>query len=199
MKNTNEFSLCNAMKNNMSRSWQKTLAVLVAMVVFTISPVITVMAAARQVNITVDGETSSSMITMACESEDDARAILAQNGYEVSDGDLVSFGEDGAAVSIQVRSALSTTVSADGKEVRVTAHYGDTVAGALSDAGVSLTRFDTVTPGRTNILTGNETIAVKRYHDVTVLFDGTQKTVVAPDGTVADEVGGQAVLGRQTK
>lgn len=186
MKNTNEFSLCNAMKNNMSRSWQKTLAVLVAMVVFTISPVITVMAAARQVNITVDGETSSSMITMACESEDDARAILAQNGYEVSDGDLVSFGEDGAAVSIQVRSALSTTVSADGKEVRVTAHYGDTVAGALSDAGVSLTRFDTVTPGRTNILTGNETIAVKRYHDVTVLFDGTQKTVVAPDGTVAD-------------
>ena len=55
-------------------------------------------------------------------------------------------------------------------------HYGDTVAEALGDAGVSLTEFDTVTPGRTNILTGNETIAVKRHHDVTVLFDGTQKT-----------------------
>ncbi len=107
MKSTKEFSLCNAMKNNMSRTWQKTLAVLVAMVVFTVSPVITVMAAARQVNITVDGETSSSMITMACESEADARAILAQNSYEVSAEDLVSFGEDGSAVFIRVRSALS--------------------------------------------------------------------------------------------
>lgn len=187
MKSTKEFSLCNAMKNNMSRTWQKTLAVLVAMVVFTISPVITVMAAARQVNITVDGKTSAGMITMACENEDDARAILAQHGYEVSEQDLVSFSEgEGAAVSIQVRSALSTTVSADGREAKVTVYYGDTVAEALSAAGVSLKEFDTVTPGKTNILTGNETIAVKRYHDVTVLFDGTRKTVVVPDGTVAD-------------
>ena len=82
MKNTNEFSLCNAMKNNMSRSWQKTLAVLVAMVVFTISPVITVMAAARQVNITVDGETSSSMITCLLYTSSRGKHAAAGGGPE---------------------------------------------------------------------------------------------------------------------
>lgn len=156
---------------------------LAVMIVITVSSVITVAASTCNAVIDYNGEKKS--VQLLSNSTED---ILKTAGINVKSVDLVtrSQAESGGDVLLMVKSGYNVTVSADGFKKSVTVHFGDTVADALSKAGVTPGTNDLVEPPESTKVSDGMQISVKRKFDITIIADGQSKAALVPEGTVED-------------
>ena len=163
---------------------------LVMMLVITVGSVSTVLAATKEVTLTVNGETVSASAVASCRSEEEARALLSFLGYEVKEDSQVLYtvDPDTGNISIEVRSREEIQVTADGRSRTISLYWGDTVAEALEDLDITLDANDQVTPSLDTPLTADTQVQVTRYYQVSVLADGETLSVTVPEGTAASAV-----------
>lgn len=115
--------------------------------------------------------------------------ILNAAGIQLGASDLVTRSDAGAGsseVNLVVKSGYRVFVAADGKTKNVDVHYGDTVAGALAAAGVTVGGNDAAEPSGNTAVTDGMTICVKRRFAVSIDADGKTAQAMATEGSVAD-------------
>lgn len=172
------------------KSTIKRVAALAIMIMITVGSVVTVAAATRNAVIDYNGEKKS--VQLFSDNTDD---ILTAAKITVSDKDLVvrsSQTTPDGSIQLIVRSAYSVNVENGGETKAVTLHYGDTVAQALAQAGVTPGKNDAVTPAADTPITGQTDIKVIKRYNVSITADGKTTPVVVSEGTVAqalDEAG----------
>lgn len=166
------------------------MAALAIMIMITVGSVVTVAAATRNAVIDYNGEKKS--VQLFSDETDD---ILTAAKITVSDEDLVvrspQTASDGS-IQLIVRSAYSVNIENGGETKAVTLHYGDTVAQALAQAGVTPGKNDAVSPAADTPITGQTDIKVIKRYNVSIAADGKTTPVVVSEGTVAqalDEAG----------
>jgi len=159
----------------------KRVSALAVMIVITVSSVITVAASTCNALVEYNGEKKNVQL-MSSSTED----ILKAAGVETHPSDQVTRKETGTdgEITIVVRSGYRVTVKADGKTAAAQVHYGDTVAKALSTAGITLKANDQVEPSASELVSDGLQIAVKRQYNVAVTADGKTQSVLVPEGTV---------------
>ena len=117
--------------------------------------------------------------------------VLAKSSITLEQKDVVepaadTVVSDGQTITVTRVRAKQVTVTHDGTTATITSYAGS-VAGALSDAGVSVSTTDRVTPGITENLTDGQTVVVKRVvvtqASTTVAIPFTTTTV--KDATIA--------------
>lgn len=162
------------------------IASLVLMVTITVGSVSTVMAATKEVRLTVNGKEISASAIAGCNSEEDARNLLKFLGYETEEDSQVLYSVDPATgnISIQVRTREEISVEADGKTRTVSLYWGQTVGDALRRLDVVLDGNDRVTPTQETPVEAGMKIQVSRYCAVTVEADGQTREMTVPEGTV---------------
>jgi uncharacterized protein YabE (DUF348 family)/3D (Asp-Asp-Asp) domain-containing protein len=148
----------------------------------TAASVASVAASTWHASIQVDGSTQPEIVIESTDSD----SILRKASVPVSTDDLVSSTIEDGKVFITVRKAKHVTVAADEKTTPVTLHYGDTVAEALSQAGVTVGSNDILSAPKTMPVTDGMEITVTRRVTVKITADGTTKDYLVVKGTVAD-------------
>ena len=138
------------------------ITALTVMVMITVSSVVTVLAATKEISVTVDGETVSASAIAECGTEEEARDLLRYLGYDISEESLVAYSveEDSGDIAINVRTPQKVAVRADGNSETLYLPYGATVEEALKEAGISLDGNDLVSPGLTTAITGDTSVEV---------------------------------------
>jgi uncharacterized protein YabE (DUF348 family) len=155
---------------------------LALMCVITAVSVASVAASTWHASIQVDGVLQPERVI---ESTDSA-SILRDASIPVGSDDLVSSTTEDGRVFITIRKAKHVTVAADEKSTAVTLHYGDTVAGALSAAGVTVGSKDILSQPKTASVTDGMKITVTRRATVTITADGKTQDFLVVKGTVED-------------
>ncbi len=140
----------------------------------------------KQVNVAVDGQTvvvKGYVSTVA--------DVLAKSAITLEQKDVVEPAAnasiaDGQTITVIRVRAKQVTVTHDGTTSTISS-FANSVAGALSDAGVSVSSTDRVSPGITDNLTDGQTVSVQR-----VVVTQTATTAAIPftattvkDATVA--------------
>ncbi|MCL2693720.1 MAG: ubiquitin-like domain-containing protein [Oscillospiraceae bacterium] len=144
----------------------------------------------NQVTIT-DGSNTFMVFTTQSEPED----ILAEQGIVLTELDFYSFGgfELGTQqATLEITRSHSVAITADGAIIRTQAFTNETVGEVLARAGVSLGRYDIVTPALYTAITGDDVsvtgdtvINVSRAFDITVYIGGEAMMFpVPPNGSV---------------
>lgn len=166
------------------------ITALTVMVMITVSSVVTVLAATKEISVTVDGETVSASAIAECGTEEEARDLLRYLGYDISEESLVAYSveEDSGDIAINVRTPQKVAVRADGNSETLYLPYGATVEEALKEAGISLDGNDLVSPGLTTAITGDTSVEVTRRYTVKVIADGKETDVVVLAGDAASAV-----------
>ncbi|XOQ43147.1 MAG: G5 domain-containing protein [Clostridium sp.] len=159
-------------------------AALALMILVTVGSVKTVMASTHMATVICDGD--AGQVEMTSPETDD---ILRKAGVETGPDDLI-FREDdpdnAGDVIITVRTARQVSVEADGNDIAVTAHYGDTVADVLKQAGISLDSDDLVTPAENEEVDEGTLIQVTRMYQIKVFADGNTIDATVKEGSVSD-------------
>ena len=171
----------------------KRLTALLVMVVITVSSVITVMAATRDVNLTYNGETYALQTTSGGTQDILNQAKAQYPEIEVGPMDDISRSEDETAINLTVKSAYDATVLADGAGHTVLAYYGEDVEDVLEKAGVTLGVNDVVEPAKNEKVTDDTEITVTRRYEVSITADGETRELLAPSNTVAQTLEDQGI------
>ena len=161
-------------------------AALLLMILVTVGSVETVMASTHVATVICDG--AASQVEMSSSETDD---ILLKAGIETDSDDLISREEDpdnAGDVIITVKTAQKVDVQADGKETTLIAHYGDTVAQVLQQAGISLDSDDVVTPDLSTQVEDGIQIQVTRMYQITVAADGNEVHATVKEGSVSEAI-----------
>ncbi|MFU0832060.1 MAG: G5 domain-containing protein [Oscillospiraceae bacterium] len=161
-------------------------AALVLMILVTVGSVKTVMASTHMATVICDGDAAQVEMTSS-----ETESILLKAGVKAGPDDIISREDDpdhAGDVIITVKTARQVSVEADGKEKVVTAHYGDTVADVLVQAGISLDSDDLVTPDKDEEVTDETKIQVTRMYQIKVIADGSTIEATVKEGTVSDAV-----------
>ena len=149
----------------------------------TLGSIATVMASTFHASISVDG---SAPQVVAIDTTD-TQEILKHADVSVCADDIVARTDDKSGdVSLSVRTGRRVSVTADGKTDGVLMHFGDTVADALAQAGVSLNPLDVVSAAETAKVSDGMKIAVTRRYHVNIEADGKTVSTVVTEGTVSD-------------
>ncbi len=171
----------------------KRLTALLVMVVITVSSVITVMAATRDVNLTYNGETYTLQTTSGGTQDILNQAKAQYPEIEVGPMDDISRSEDETAINLTVKSAYDATVLSDGAGHTVLAYYGEDVEDVLEKAGVTLGVNDVVEPAKNEKVTDDTEITVTRRYEVSITADGETRELLAPSNTVAQTLEDQGI------
>ena len=161
---------------------------LAVMVTVTVLSMVTVMAKTHTAHVVYDEKKTD--VEMVSYGTSD---ILLKAGIKTSPADLIMRKDDpdnAGDVIITVKSSCGVTVSADGSEKPVTAHYGDTVGDVLEDAGVDIDSNDVVTPQAESIVTRGLQVNVKRCYNISVKADGHTINAVVGEGSIANAIKG---------
>lgn len=154
------------------------LAILAAIITF---PTITVSALSKDVTIT-DGETTTNFRTILSTTE----ALLSQAGVEVQENDKVERTEPNEKkVNIDIKRAFNVSVFFGGEWHSYVANDG-TVADLLKRENISFEGNYLVVPELDVSLAPNMQIVVSKLFNVNISVDGENKTLAAPEGTVAN-------------
>ena len=166
------------------------ITALTVMLMITVSSVVTVLAATKDITVTVDGETVSASAIADCSSEEEARDLLRYLGYDIPEGSAVAYTveEDSGNIEIEVRTPQKVTVKADGDSQVLYLPYGDTVETALKDSKTVLDDNDLVSPGLTAAILEDTSVVVTRRYGVKVTADGSTKDVTILAGDAASAV-----------
>ena len=173
----------------------KRVVALAIMIAITVSSVITVAAATCNAVVDYNGEKRTVQLY-----SDKTEDILAAANIKAGENDIVvrsAQPASGGEIRITVKSAVQTSVTADGKVKTVSLHYGDTVAQALSQADVTLGKNDVVTPQPAEKVTAGTDIQIKRKFSVSITADGQTKSALVSEGTVAQalaELGSEDIV-----
>lgn len=152
------------------------------MSVLTAGSIVSVAAATRNAKIDYDGSQKTVQLLSS-----NTQDILKEAGIQPGSNDLVlrSEAQTDGTILLEVKSGYNVTVAADGTTKKVTAHFGDTVADALKQAGVTLGADDLVEPaGSTKVSDGMQISVIRKYH-VTVAADGKSVPTLVTEGTVS--------------
>lgn len=167
-----------------SSSTLKRVVALAIMIIITVSSVVTVAASTYNACIDYNGKTKTVQLLFSSKTEE----ILASAGIEVGANDLVERSTErtpSGEIYIAVKSGYKVNVVCDHKVKTVIMHYGDIVAQAVTQAGVSLSDDDIVTPSLgTKITTDMGDIKIGRKYHVMITADGKTTTAVAAEGSV---------------
>jgi len=169
------------------KSILKRAAALVIMILITVSSVVTVAASTCNANIDYNGQKKSVQLFSS-----DTGDILNAAGINVGAKDLIvrsSTQDSGGDINITVRSAYEVKVSADNKTKTVTVHFGDTVADAVNEAGMTPGAKDVVTPSEDTKASNGMNVQLNRKFNVAVTADGKTKSVLVTEGTVEKALG----------
>lgn len=193
-----------ALEKEERRQFVRQAVALVVMLGITVGSVATAMAAAMYASISVDGGEKK---VIGIESEDmrkNTSKILSAAGVSVSTDDRIlrtDYTEkknDRADVVLTVLKAKHVSVAVDGKVQKVTAHYGDNVADALTLADVTLGVNDTVSVPLSAPAKDGMKVTVRRRYNVSIRSDGKTKDALVWEGTVADALQQEGIaLGAQ--
>lgn len=170
-----------------SNSMLKRALALAVMIIITVSTVATVAAATCNANINYNG-VSKRIQLFSSNTED----ILNAAGIKTGSQDLILRSENqtpGGDINITVKSAYQVKVSEDGQVQTVTVHYGDTVADALSAAGITPGAYDSISPSTETKVSNGMNILVGRKCNVTITADGKTQTVTVSQGSVEKALG----------
>ena len=155
------------------------------MMIIAIGSVVSVMAVTVSAKV-IDGDTEYTVNLMMSTETDD---IIAQAGLELGENDLVSRSDGENGIVVTIRRELTAWISADDTTKAVKVHYGDTVAEALRDAGVSVGLWDNVEPGLSEPITQDGTVlTIARKMAVRFTADGSSFLKILPTGTVEDAI-----------
>lgn len=159
-------------------------AALLLMILVTVGSVETVMASTHTATVICDGDAGQVEMTSP-----ETDSILLKAGVKTGPNDIISREDDpnnAGDVIITVRTAKQVSVEADGKDMTVTAHYGDTVADVLEKAGISMDSDDMVTPAKDEEIADGTRIQVTRMYRIKVVADGSTIDATVEEGTVSD-------------
>lgn len=180
-------------KRFLCRTPFKRLTALLVMTLITVSSVITVMAATRDVNLTYNGEFYAFQTTSGG-TQDILKLARAQYPeIEVSKDDNITRTENDEAINLTVVSAYDVAILADGVSHHVLAYYGEDVADVLDKAGVTLGVNDVVEPEKNETVTEDTEIVVTRRYEVSITADGKTEELLAPSNTVAQTLEDQGI------
>ena len=166
------------------------ITALAVMVMITVSSVVTVLAATKDITVTVDGETASASAIAECGTEEEARDLLRYLGYDIPESSVIAYSvEEGSGdIRIDVRTLQKVTVKADGGSKAVYLPYGETVEEVLKKAGTELDGNDLVSPAPASRVTKDTSVEITRRYGVKVTADGKTKDVVVLAGDAASAV-----------
>lgn len=159
------------------------IAVLVLVLVFSVSSVATVMANTVSANV-IDGDKSYTF-SMNSSEMDEILSQAQELGLEPI-GPLDVIEQVGNTTTVNIRRGVSITVNEAGKRKNLVAFRGDTVAKTLEDNNILLKDEDEVTPSRDTVVTAGLSVDIRRLCQVTVTADGGSKSFSLSGGTVAD-------------
>lgn len=162
----------------------KRAVALTVMITITVSSVVTVAAATCNAAVKLDGATKRVQL-FSTATED----ILAAAGVKTDANDIVlrsGTTANNGTISITVRSGYSVVLSTDQTVKTVVAHYGETVANVLEQAGVTVGANDMVLPSADTAVTDGMQIAVKRKYNVNITADGKTASQIVMEGSVAE-------------
>lgn len=166
------------------KEFVRRVTALAIMVMVTIISVITVMAATGTTYVVYDG--TATKVSIASGETDQ---LLEAAGITAGPNDIVEREEDsGGDITVTVSTAKSVSVTADGAVKTVTAHYGNTVADALSLAGVTLGANDQTSVPTDTAVSDGMNVDVTRYYNISIVADGSSAAAVVKEGTVAQAV-----------
>lgn len=114
--------------------------------------------------------------------------IIELAGITVAGDDEVvldKFDKSSVYNSISVVKAHDVVIQ-ENKKKDVTVRVGGTVGDALKEAGITLGKYDSSSPGVSTLISNDITVKIIRAFKVTVEVDGKTKTYKASAGTVAD-------------
>lgn len=159
----------------------KRYSALAVMILITVSSVITVAATTCDALVDYNGQKKNVKLMSS-----DTQDILKTAGIQTHPSDRVTRSEnaENGGVTIVIRSGYRVAVKAGGKTTGAVVHYGDTVADALDEAGITPKTNDLVEPSESKPVSDGLQIAVKRQYPVTVTADGQTRSVLIPEGTV---------------
>ena len=163
------------------------------MVAITVSSVITVMAATRDVNLNYNGETYTLQTTSGGTQDILNQAKAQYPEIEVGPMDDISRSEDETSIHLTVKSAYETTVLADDVSHTVLAYYGEDVEDVLEKVGVTLGVNDVVEPDENEKVTEDTEIVVTRRYEVSITADGETRELLAPSNTVEQTLSDQGL------
>ncbi|MEG1243655.1 MAG: ubiquitin-like domain-containing protein, partial [Oscillospiraceae bacterium] len=123
-------------------------------------------------------------------SEIDAKELVKKEGYTLGKNDELDTsdfkpGENNKKNKIVILRARNITINDNGVQTKKVIAAA-TVKDALKKAGVTISKFDVVTPKLDSELKENLEIIIKRAYLVEITADGQKKTVEFVEGTVAD-------------
>lgn len=180
-------------KRFLCRTPFKRLTALLVMTLITVSSVITVMAATRDVNLTYNGEFYAFQTTSGG-TQDILKLAKAQYPeIEVGKDDNITRTENDEAINLTVVSAYDAAILADDVTHRVLAYYGEDVADVLDKAGVTLGVNDVVEPEKNEAITEDTEIVVTRRYEISITADGKTEELLAPSNTVAQTLKDQEI------
>lgn len=123
-------------------------------------------------------------------SETDAKELVKKEGYTLNDKDeldLSNFkpGENNEKNKIVILRARNITIDDNGAQTNKIIAAA-TVKDALKKAGLTVSKFDAVTPSLGSEIKGDLKISIKRAYVVEVTADGNLLPIEFVEGTVAD-------------
>ncbi|MEG1615163.1 MAG: ubiquitin-like domain-containing protein, partial [Oscillospiraceae bacterium] len=121
-------------------------------------------------------------------SEIDAKELVKKEGYTLGKNDELDTsdfkpGENNKKNKIVILRARNITINDNGVQTKKVIAAA-TVKDALKKAGVTISKFDVVTPKLDSELKENLEIIIKRAYLVEITADGQKKTVEFVEGTV---------------
>lgn len=123
-------------------------------------------------------------------SETDANVLIAKEGYTLGEDDELDLsdfkpGENTDTNKIVILRARNIIINDNGEQTEKIIAAA-TVKDALKKAGLTVSKYDVVTPSLDSELKEGLEINIKRAYVVEVIADGETKTVNFVEGTVAD-------------
>lgn len=177
--------LWSAAKKGAGKASLTRVIALALMIIITTGAIVPVMASQKPVTIYRDGEQLSSMAFSSEDVLQDPRRYLKNEcRIEVAPEDSVEVAEEGASLTIRVRSSIPVAVEADGKTQETRVFYGDTVQTALTKLQIAVGGNDAVNPVPDTIITEETEIAIGRNCALSVTADGETKSAVLPKSTL---------------